>query len=94
MDKHNVAELAPEEVIWETRTFAIEGMTCDNCVKHITRAVRAVSGVKSIDVDRNEARATVTYDNTKTDIPAIWGALKASGYHARPWADEDTPAHR
>lgn len=90
MDKHNVAELAPEDVIWETRTFAIEGMTCDNCVKHITRAIRSVNGVKSIDVDRENARATVTYDNTKTDIPAIWDALKASGYHARPWAYEDS----
>lgn len=94
MDKHNVAELAPEDVIWETRTFAIEGMTCDNCVKHITRAIRSVSGVKSIDVSREDARATVTYDNTKTDIPAIWDALKASGYHARPWSYEHSVEDR
>src|ERR1051325_8871336 len=90
MDKYNVAELKPEDVIWETKAFAIEGMTCDNCVKHVTRALRGVNGVKSVEVDRQNARAVVTYDTTKTDMPALFEALKKSGYHGRPFADGDT----
>jgi copper chaperone len=89
MDKYNVATLSPEDVIWETKVIAIEGMTCDNCVKQVTRALQSVSGVKSVEVDREGARATVTYDNTKTDIPALYDALKKSGYHARPYADPE-----
>jgi copper chaperone len=89
MDKHNLATLSPEDAIWETKAFAIEGMTCDNCVKHVTRALRGVNGVKSVEVDRREARATVTFDTTKTDVPAMFAALKESGYHARPFADGD-----
>jgi copper chaperone CopZ len=89
MDKHNLATLSPEDVIWETKSFAIEGMTCDNCVKHVTRALRGVSGVKSVEVDRGAARATVTFDTTKTDVPAMFAALKRSGYEARDLADGD-----
>ena len=59
MDKHNLATLSPEDVIWETKTIAIEGMTCDNCMKHVTRALQRVNGVKDVSVDRQNARATV-----------------------------------
>src|ERR1041385_6746181 len=86
MDKYNVAELKPEDVIWETKVIAIEGMTCDNCVKHVTKALRGVNGVKSVEVDRENARAIVTYDTTKTDIPPLDDALKKGGYRARPFA--------
>ena len=92
MDKHNLATLSPEDMVWDTKSFAIEGMTCDNCVKHVMRALRGVSGVKSVDVNREEAHATVTFDTTKTDIPALFDALKRSGYHARAFADGDEPA--
>jgi copper ion binding protein len=87
MQKYNIAEINPEEVIWETRTLAIEGMTCDNCVKHVEKALRSVNGVKSVEVDRENARANVTFDTTKTDMPALDDALKKSGYRARPFAD-------
>ena len=87
MDKFTVATLSPGEVIWETKAIAIDGMTCDNCVKHVTKALQSVSGVKSVEVNRHDARAVVTYDNTKTDMPALFDALKKSGYHARPFAD-------
>jgi copper chaperone len=91
MDKHNIATMSPEDVIWETKTIAIEGMTCDNCVRHVTKALRSVNGVKSVEVDRNSARANVTFDTTKTHMPALMDALKRSGYHARPFADGDQP---
>jgi copper chaperone CopZ len=89
MEKYNLATLSPEDVIWETKTIAIEGMTCDNCVKHVTRALQGVSGVKEVSVNRENARATVTYDTTKTDMPALDDALKKSGYRARPFADPE-----
>jgi copper chaperone CopZ len=89
MDKYNLATLSAEDVIWETKAIAIEGMTCDNCMKRVTRAIEGVNGVKSVEVDRASARATVTYDTTKTDMPAIYDALKKSGYHARPFADPE-----
>lgn len=68
--------------LWETRILAIEGMTCDNCVKTLTRAIKKVNGIKGVEVDRENARATVTFDTTKTDIAAIHESIERSGYKA------------
>ena len=91
MDETNIVNLKHPTIdaSIETKQIAIEGMTCDNCVKHVTRALQSVSGVKEVNVDRENARATVTYDTTKTDTPALDDALKKSGYRARPFADPE-----
>jgi copper chaperone CopZ len=68
--------------LWETRIIAIEGMTCDNCVKTLTKAIKKVNGVKDVSVDRENARATVTFDTTKTDISAVHESIEHSGYKA------------
>ena len=66
---------------FETRDIGISGMTCDNCVRRVEKALRGVDGVKEVKVDRAGARAEVTFDKTKTDIPALHEALLKSGYH-------------
>jgi len=80
MQQYNVD--TPERVaeLWETRVLGIEGMTCDNCVKTLTKALKQVNGVKDVNVDRASARASVTFDTTKTDMPAIHEAILRSGY--------------
>jgi copper chaperone CopZ len=93
MQKYNVAELSAEDLRTETRTFAIEGMTCDNCVKTIERILHGLNGVKNFEISRQDARMNVTFDTTKTDVPAIYAALQKGGYKARPFADEDRPPH-
>ena len=72
----------PEKVVdlWETRVLAIEGMTCDNCVRTLTKALKQVNGIKDVKVDRENARAEVTFDTTKTHMPAIHEAILRSGY--------------
>ena len=56
--------------LWETRIIGIEGMTCDNCVKTLTKAIKQVNGVKDVQVDRENARATVTFEVTRHAIEA------------------------
>lgn len=75
-----------EEVL-ETREIGIVGMTCDNCVRKVEKALRGNPGVKEVRVDRETARATVTFDSTRTDIPALHDALLKSGYRPVPPAD-------
>ena len=83
MQQYNVdKEGSAVAELWETRIIAIEGMTCDNCVKTLTKAVKKVNGVKNVEVDRQHARATVTFDTTKTDIAAIHESIERSGYKA------------
>lgn len=84
MQRYNVDTDQPVVDLWETHTFGIDGMTCDNCVKTLTKAIKRVNGVKDVAVDRNDATATVTFDTTKTDMPAIHEAVLGAGY--RPTA--------
>jgi copper chaperone len=80
MDKSNIENLNPKERYIETRTIGIEGMTCDKCVQTIERALRGIDGLSEVKVDRSNKTATVTYDNRKTDIPALHDTLLQHGY--------------
>lgn len=84
MQKYNVDSDQTVVDLWETHTFGIDGMTCDKCVKTLTKAIKQVNGVKDVSVDREDATATVTFDTTKADMPAVHDAVLAAGY--RPTA--------
>jgi len=72
--------------VMETQDIGIDGMTCDNCVSRVEKALRGVDGVSEVRVNRRSALATVTFDTTKTHMPALHDALLKSGY--RPVARE------
>jgi copper chaperone CopZ len=80
MQQYNID--TPQQVtdLWETRVLGIEGMTCDKCVETLTKALKRVNGIKEVKVDRHDARAEITFDTTKTDMPAIHEAILRSGY--------------
>ena len=46
------------------KTFNVEGMMCQNCVKHVTRALEAVDGVDHavVDLEANTATAVLSKD--------------------------------
>jgi copper ion binding protein len=87
MDKTNIANLPPEERFIETKDIEIDGMTCDNCVRTIEKALGKVDGVRAVRVDRHNRRATVTFDTTKTNIPALHDILLSHGYHPTRFAE-------
>jgi copper chaperone CopZ len=39
-----------------TRTYAVEGMTCDHCVASVREEVGEVAGVAAVDVDLSTGR--------------------------------------
>ena len=80
MDKTEIANLSDEVRHTETATIGIAGMTCDNCVRTVEKALRSLPGVKEVRVDRQEALATVTYDNSHVNVPAMHDALLKSGH--------------
>ncbi len=81
-DMQKTHKVQHEEVL-ETRQIGITGMTCDNCVRKVERALRSQPGVKEVRVDRAAATATVSFDTTQTNIPALHDALLQSGYHPK-----------
>jgi copper chaperone CopZ len=87
MDKTNTERARdPGEQYFETKQIAIDGMTCDNCVRTVERALRDTRGVTDVQVDRENALATVTFDTRATDIPALHDALMRHGYRPTPVA--------
>jgi copper chaperone len=63
----------------KTTTFSVKGMTCDNCVHHVTEAIKGVAGVKATDVSLATNSAKVEGD---FDEKAIIAAVEEEGYEA------------
>lgn len=63
----------------KTITFDVRGMTCDNCVQHVTKAVRAIPGVRDVKVElaTNSAKVEGDFDEKK-----IVEAIEEEGYEA------------
>ena len=80
MDKTEIANLTKEDRLTDTVKIGIAGMTCDECVRKVENAFRGLRGVKEVKVDRRSAIATVTYNNSLVDVPAMHDALLKSGY--------------
>lgn len=63
-----------------TNQLGVEGMTCGNCVNHVTKALESVPGVASASVDLAAARATVEFDPAEATTEAMAAAVKEAGY--------------
>lgn len=61
------------------QTINVTGMTCQNCVRHVSQALSALPGVRSAEVDLDSATARL---DTEREIPAaeLGAALEEEGY--------------
>ncbi|PKP77123.1 MAG: heavy metal transporter [Alphaproteobacteria bacterium HGW-Alphaproteobacteria-3] len=66
----------------ETRTFAIENMTCALCPVTVKKAMQGVDGVSSVDIDFDAKTATVAFDPAVTNADTIAAASTNAGYPA------------
>jgi copper chaperone len=65
-----------------TATLKVTGMSCDHCVRAVTLALQNTEGVREASVDLKGARATVDYDEGKTNPRALAGVVADEGYKA------------
>lgn len=68
----------------ETQTLDVEGMSCDACVGHVTRALQGLDGVQSAQVSLADKQAIVTYDPAKVQAAQMVEAIVEEGYEASP----------
>ncbi len=68
----------------ETETLDVQGMSCEACVGHVTRALQGLDGVRSALVSLAENQAVVTYDPAKVQAPQMVEAIVEEGYEASP----------
>ena len=62
-------------------TLRITGMSCNNCVRHVDKALRDVSGVTAVEVSLPDGRAKVEHSE-QTPLPALIAAVESAGYEA------------
>ncbi len=58
----------------------IEGMMCEGCVANVKRALEAVTGVTSVEVDLKKGTATIQQDGVSDD--ALVRAVVDAGFRA------------
>lgn len=61
------------------KTLKIEGMMCQHCVAHVTKALQGVSGVTAVDVQLKKKTAVVQLDEAVADERLI-AAVTEAGY--------------
>ncbi len=64
--------------------IAIDGMTCESCVQGISYELGRLEGVRSVDVDLDGGKATVTFVEGEIDPAALEQTIEKIGYEAAP----------
>jgi copper chaperone len=67
----------------KTTELRVEGMSCGSCINHIDRALRALSGVRQVEVNLRDATVRVAHDPDAVDVAALIAGIAAEGYEAR-----------
>jgi copper chaperone CopZ len=65
----------------KTLVFDVKGMTCGNCVHHVTQAAKGVPGVREARVDLASGTAQV---EGEFDAESVVAAIEEEGYEATP----------
>lgn len=66
----------------EHAMIELPSMQCNTCKRNIETAVKEVSGVIDVKVDKDKKVAHIHYDKNKTDVSKIENAITAAGYDA------------
>lgn len=64
----------------EKTVLKVDGMSCEHCVKAITKAVGALEGVDEVKVDLAEKTVTVAHDGAKVPLNKIKLEIEDQGY--------------
>ena len=76
------------------QVFQVGGMRCASCQAHVAKAVKAVPGVESADVNLVTGRMTVDCRDDAEMAQAIVAAVKAAGFTAEPVEEAPAPGER
>ncbi|MDF3002111.1 MAG: copper ion binding protein [Bacillota bacterium] len=64
----------------EKTSIKVEGMSCEHCVKAITKAVRALPGIQEVAVDLKAGTVTVEHDSAQSPLEKIKSEIEEQGY--------------
>ena len=64
----------------ETAVIKVSGMTCQGCVRSVTRVLQAVPGVDAVEVSLEKGEAALRYDPAQADLPQFRKAVEEAGF--------------
>ena len=64
----------------EKIVLRVDGMSCEHCVRAITKAVGALPGVANVAVDLNAKTVTVEHDPGRSPLDRIRAGIEDQGY--------------
>ena len=64
------------------KVLKIEGMMCQHCVAHVTKALQGIEGVASVEVNLKKKTATVELSSAVTD-EAFVSVITEAGYEVK-----------
>jgi len=67
----------------QTVQLAVSGMYCATCPLTVKKSLSAVPGVSKVAVSFEQKSATVTFDDKKTNVPALIKATTDAGYASK-----------
>ena len=65
-----------------TVELKVDGMTCQACVRSVTKKLSGVDGVSSALVDLAAGKATVQHDASRAKVEDLIAAVEQLGFHA------------
>lgn len=92
-DVEQAVERAGYHIAEAHTTLSVGGMTCASCVKRVEKALQAVPGVVSANVNLATEQASVQFVQGVADEAALVDAVRRAGYQARV-PEADAPASR
>lgn len=64
----------------EKATLKVDGMSCEHCVKAVTKAVGALPGIGGVEVDLKAGTVTVEHDPRLSSLDVIKAEIEEQGY--------------
>jgi copper chaperone len=64
----------------EKTVLRVDGMSCEHCVKAITKAVGALPGIDNVAVSLEANTVTVAYDPSQSPLDTIKAEIEDQGY--------------
>ncbi len=69
-----------QEMDGETIELIVEGMSCQHCVSSVNKAVGALEGVNTVNVDRMSKKVIVYFNPKIVSLEDVKGAIEDQGY--------------
>lgn len=66
----------------ENTVLKVDGMTCQGCVRSVTRVLQALPGVEKVEVSLEKGEAALAFDPSQTSIADFKRAVTEAGFEA------------